>query len=407
MEPLPLALVLSGAAALGAYQVGVLDHLLGELGGELGAPPSIDILSGTSAGAINAAALASGAAHPTEAVGRLADAWTGLQLERVLRPSAIELLAMVADVGAAPARLQRALAALGARGGLVDTDAIERLCVAAARPARIQQNLEEGRLLALAVAATQVATGQATVFHQGRARLRLHAGPSMVDTRIGPRHVLASAAVPLLFPAVTIDGELYCDGGLRHLVPLSPALHLGARRVLMVSATSAAAAGAQVESARRSAAGSPLYLAGKALDALFTDGVDSDLDRMLHVNALLEAGRRRFGPSFAAQLDGELAAMGVPPVRPIEVVHLRPSCDLGALAAEYVASAAAARRMRGGVARAFRRLIDRDPVRAGGVLAYLLFDGGFAGELIALGRADARARHAELRALVGGAARAA
>lgn len=391
-----MALVLSGAAALGAYQVGVLDHLVTAVADDLDGPLGFDIVSGTSAGAINGAAVASAADLPAAAVERLADAWTGLRLADVLRPSAVELLAMLADVGAAPARWQRALAMLGARGGLVATRVVADLCAQAVRPGRITEHLAAGRLSAVAVAATQIATGRATVFYQGTRGVRPNAGPSMVATALTAQHVLASAAVPLLFPAVAIDGDLYCDGGLRQLVPLSPALHLGARRVLMVSCGSPVATGPDAAAARRSAAGSPLYLAGKALDALFTDGVDGDLDRLQQVNRLLEAGRRRYGDDFAAELDGELAAMGAPPVRPIELVHVRPSRDLATLATEYVTSPGSARSLRGTVARGFRRLVERDPVRAGGVLSYLLFDGGFAGELIALGRADARAQHAAL-----------
>lgn len=406
MDRPPLGLVLSGAAALGAYQIGVLDHLVTAVADELGEPLRFDVVSGTSAGAINGAAIASGAELPAAAVERLADAWTGLRLDEVLRPSTVEVLAMIADVTAAPTSLQRALASLGARGGLVGTRPIEALCRAAVQPERIERNLASGALGAIAVAATRIASGRATVFYRSRAPLRPFAGPTMIDVRIAPEHVMASAAVPLLFPAVAIDGEPYCDGGLRHLVPLSPAIHLGARRIVMVSAMSAATDGATAEAARRAAAGSPLYLAGKALDALFTDSVDGDLDRLLQLNRVLAAGARRYGPGFAVELDGALAALGAPPLRSIELVHVRPSHDLGALAAEYLTGAPSSW-LRGPIARGFRRLAERDPVRAGGLLAYLLFDGGFASELIALGRADARAQHVELVALFAGVARAA
>lgn len=398
MEREPLALVLSGAAALGAYQVGVLDHVINRVADELGGDVQFDVVSGTSAGAINAAGLASGADDPGAAVDRLAERWTALRLEEVLRPSAVELLSMIAEVGAAPARLQRVLRALGARGGLVDARPIERLCEEAVRPGQIAAHLAAGRLGAVAVAATQVATGRATVFHQGGAARAVHGATAMIAGELGTAHVLASAAVPLLFPAVAIDGELYCDGGLRQLVPLSPALHLGARRVVMVSAMALPSASSEGAAARRAAADSPLYLAGKALDALFTDGVDGDLDRLLQINRLLEAGRRRFGPAFTDELGAELEAMGAPAMRPVDVVHVRPSRDLGGLAAEYIADGGGGA-LHGAVSRGFRRLIDQDPTRAGGLLAYLLFDGGFAAELIALGRADARAHHAALVAL--------
>jgi NTE family protein len=239
-----------------------------------------------------------------------------------------------------------------------------------------------------------VSTGRATVFYQGRVTAA-RVGSVMTPVELTPGHVLASASMPVLFPAVTVDRELYCDGGLRQMVPLSPALHLGARRVVMVSAVTRVD-DAALAVARRAAVASPLYLAGKALDALFSDGVEGDLDRLRHVNLLLDAGTRRYGPGFAASLDDELVAAGAQPLRRVDVVHVQPSRDLGALAAEYVASATFARRSRGVTARVLRCLAGVGAASAGGLVAYLLFDGGFANELIALGRADARARHDEL-----------
>lgn len=400
MEPASVALVLSGAAALGAYQVGVLDHLLTSVAHDVGGT-TFDVLCGTSAGALNAAALASDADMPLAAVERMADVWTSLVLDRVLRPSAVELLAMAADLGGDHTRLRRALALLGARGGLVGRRPLEQLCKKVVRPAWIEDHLHGRRLRALAVAATDVATGQARVFFDGSAPLRPHAGATMVRTAITPAHVMASASIPLLFPPVDIDGELYCDGGLRQVVPLSPALHLGAKRVLMITASADVTPDPEVARARRDAASSPFYLAGKALDALFTESIDGDVDRLHQLNRVLEAGRRRFGPSFVDSIGRELTAMGAPAVTPVELVHLRPSRDLGALAAEYIASPDSARWLRGPLGRVFRRLVARAPTRAGGLLSYLLFDGGFAARLIELGREDARNRHAELVGLFG------
>ena len=394
----PSGVVLAGAAALGAYQIGVLDHLVTHVAPALDAGLGLEVLSGTSAGAIHAAALASNIDDPGAAVATMRAAWTSLRLDEMLRPSAIELLSMLSELAGRPERIHRILQALGARGGLVDPRPVARLAAQAVDRVAIGEHLRRRRLAGVAVSATEVATGRATVFHQARHPPAV-SGAVMVPVELAPEHVLASASMPVLFPAVAIGGELYCDGGLRQMVPLSPALHLGARRVLVVSAVARIDDDAFAGAARRAAVASPLYLAGKALDALFSDGVESDLDRLRQVNRLLDAGTRRYGAGFAASLDRDLASVGAPPVRPIDAVHLQPSRDLGALAAAYVASDDFARRARGATSRAFRCVAGDNGARGGGLLAYLLFDGGFAAQLIDLGHDDARARHDELVAL--------
>ncbi len=391
-----IGLVLSGAAALGAYQVGVLSHVIEEVALELERPLRFDVLSGTSAGAINVAALASSADELPPMIARLQETWSALRLEEMLRPSAIEFLAMLGDVAGGPAATRRAVTACGLRGGLLDDSPLARLCGEAVDGARIDEHLRAGRLHAVAVAATQVSTGRAIVFHQSTAPPRRGGRSIMAAVRLEPVHARASAAVPLMFAAVPIDGELYCDGGLRQMVPLSPAIHLGGRRLLVVSCAAHGQANPTPVADLRPWASSPLYLAGKAMHALFTDGIVGDLDRLEHLDRVLEAGRRRFGDGFATALGEELTAMGHPPVFPVEVLHIEPSCDLGTLAAAHVGERDFTRRVHGAAARVLRWIADGEPARAGDLLSYLLFDGGFASTLIALGRADARARHREL-----------
>lgn len=393
------AIVLAGASALGAYQAGVLRYLVHEVARDLPRPFRFDILSGTSAGSINALGLASQAADPRAAVDRVCAAWTSLELSEVLRPSAIEVIAMAADVAGLPGRLKRALRAHGARGGLLDPRPFERILAREVSSAAIGANLASGALAAVALATTHVASGRAVVFQQGR--LAPRSGPAtgtMIAATLDVRHALASAAIPLLFPAVTIDGDLYCDGGLRQMVPLSPALKLGARRVLLINPGSGERPGPAEAEARRRAAASPLYLAGKALNALFVDGLDSDLDRLAKVNELLAAGTRRYGAGFVDAIAEELAAAGAQPLAPIDVVHLEPSRDVGVMAATHVTAGRFALG-RGAAGLALRWLADGDSHRAGDLLSYLLFDGAFARALIELGETDARARHADLVAL--------
>jgi NTE family protein len=385
-------LVLAGAAALGAYQVGVLRHVATEVARSLGRDAHFDVLSGTSAGAINVLGVASFADRTGDAVERLVSAWSSLELGSILRPSTIEVLRWLSEPAGRVGGLARGAAQRLRAGGLLDARPIAGLVRDGLDRARIDRQVRSGRLVAITVSATHVASGRAVVFQQAASG----------GTQLRVEHAMASAAIPLLFPAVRIDGDLYCDGGLRHLVPLAPALRLGVRRLLIVSPLApASAASAAAEASRRRAVTSPLYLAGKALNALFADGLAADLDRLASVNALLAAGRRTFGDSFEERLSAELVAHGEPPARTVEHCHVEPSIDLGALAADYVMGGELARRG-GAAARVLRCVADGEPSRVGDLLSYLLFDGGFARILIELGAADARARHEDLCRLLAG-----
>lgn len=387
-------IVLAGAAALGAYEVGVMSHVVEHVTREVDVTGP-RVFSGTSAGAINATALAAFADDPANGIEQLARAWTGMQIDAVVRPSSVELLSMMFDLAGVSLRVRRALHCGKVRGGILDPLPIERL-VARVPIARIREHLAAGRIRGLAISVTRVSTGAAVVFHEAAAPVepwRPEENVTAFATSLTSSHVLASAAIPLLFPAIPIDSELYCDGGLRQMVPLSPAIHLGADRLLVVN---------PLPSVRREPVGdaktmsSPLYLAGKALNALFADRVDVDLSRLNQTTEILRAGRRRFGPAFATELNAELVRGGGRPLRAIDAVCIEPSHDLGLLAADFVTSSAFRSRANGPAGRFMQRIADGDPRRTGDLLSYLMFDGNFSSLLIEAGRADARARHDEL-----------
>ena len=301
------------------------------------------------------------------------------------------------------ARVARALQLRTARGGLLDPRPITKLLTAALPIERIEAHLTAGTLRCVAISATHVATGHAAVFYQTSTPLPAWEadGAVAVPARLGIAHAMASAAIPLLLPPVVIDGDLYCDGGLRQMVPLAPSIHLGARRLLVINPL-APAVGAGEQQARREASTSPFYLAGKALNALFVDRTEVDLARLDQLTAVLRAGERRFGPTFGAEINAELAQGGAAPLHEVTALRIGPSLDLGRLAADYVTLPELARRERGIVARLIRCLGEAGATRTGDLLSYLLFDGGFASELIALGRADAQRKHAELCAFFAG-----
>jgi len=392
------AVVLAGGAAHGAYEVGVLRYLLDEVARELPPACRVDVLCGTSAGAINACGLAAFADQPGEGVRRLREAWGRLQLRDILVPSAPGLLAMVATLLGAGPRASH-------RGALFAQRPLRRLFERTIPFARIGAGIRSGALAALSISATHVATGHTIVFVQQR-HPRVIDGGYGRDTvarsaEIGVEHLVASCAVPMLFPAVRIGGELYCDGGLRQMLPLSPALRLGADAVVVVNPRHLPEAEPDsIRRARERAYGSPIFLLGRTLDVLLVDRVADDLDRLRQVNAILEAGSRRYGPRFVAEIDRGMRAAGRRPVRPVATVEVCSSEDLARVAADYVRSrrfAARAGRVYGCV---FRRLAEAEGSQETTFLSYLLFDGEFARDLMDLGYADAKARHAELVALL-------
>jgi NTE family protein len=193
----------------------------------------------------------------------------------------------------------------------------------------------------------------------------------------------------MLFPAVRVGRSLYVDGGLRLSVPLSPALRLGAERVIVVSLRSAGPENADREN-ERAYATAP-FLFGKTLNALLLDRTEQDLDRLQRINSILEAGVDAFGPQFGAVINGALTPHRNRPVQYVRNILVRPSRHIGALAAEYARSAEFRRHGRGIAEHAVRFLAEREARNSADLASYLLFDGVFADQLIEMGRADARA----------------
>jgi NTE family protein len=392
------ALVLAGGAARGAYEVGVVDYLMGEVARTIGRPPNLDILCGTSVGAINACVIAAHLRDPAECLRVLVQEWGGLRLEEIVRANTAELVrvfgGLIGRNGASspPAR----------RGGFLDPRGIEGIVVRAVPFEQIEANLASGHLLGLTLSTTHLVSGQTVIFveHAAAARPRWSHDPTITvrPTKVRAVHALASSALPLMFPAVEIDGEFYCDGGLRQNVPLSPARRLGATGLIVVNPRYVGPKTPPPNVApQEDEPPSTLFILGKALNALLLDRIDNDLDRLQRINAILDAGTRRFGAPFVEAVNAELGKSGAASgVRSLSVVHVRASENIGRMAATYVRSPEFQRRSPGVVGKLLRRIGEWDSSGEADLLSYLLFDGEFAMQLIELGRRDARAHHDEL-----------
>jgi len=396
-DPARVGWVLGGGGARGAYETGVCDYIFDEVARDLGVPVPVDVLCGTSVGALHACALAAGADDPRAATRALVERWTGLTVDGVVRMDRRGAFNMVRALLGHPPRHASADAR---RGGILDARPLEVLLSKVVEFGRIEDNLRTGRLHAVSVSATHVGSGRTTVFYQRGmegpspwARARTWAYP----VTLRREHALASAAIPFLFPAVRIRGALYCDGSLRQDVPLSPARRLGARALVVINPHSTSATlGTPDEPARERAFAGPVFLLGKVLNAVSLDRVDGDIDRLELVNRLLAAGEREFGASFLSKINGGLAAEGAAPVSSIPLLHIQSSEDLGKLSAAYVRSRRFRGRRRSVVEHVLSRLAERETANEADLLSYLLFDGPFARQLIDLGRRDARQRHDQI-----------
>lgn len=379
------ALVLAGGGARGAYEAGVLSFVFGELARRHGIP-RVDIVSGTSVGAINGGYLASVLDDPIPGVERLTQLWGGLQLDQVIGFGLMQAT-----------KLGRVIVGGRSGVGLFDAKPLTRIVDENMRWQRLVRNLRRGVLKALTVSATHVATGRPWVFVDRAPDAELPIGlPANVvvrPDRIGPQHVLASAAIPMLFPPVSVRGELFVDGGLRLNTPMSPAIHLGARRVLVVSLASQPFTPPEPAFAPGVYPG-VAFLLGKILNAFLLDHVNADFLELERYNRFIDDGTALFGPSFVDLMNARAVAGGRPPRHRIHALAIHPREDIGRVANEHLRR----NRPRFGrlLGRGLLKLLDLGEGSDADLVSYLLFDGDYARDLMRMGFEDARVREEEL-----------
>ncbi len=287
--------------------------------------------------------------------------------------------------------------------GLLDTEPLERLVLQSIPWRGIRRNVRSGRIDTVCVAATQVATGRAVVFcDSNRPELPPWASVSnirMQRIRLSPLHALASAAIPLLFPSVRVGARYYADGGLRLNTPLAPAVRLGADKILVIGLTHQVGESVNEATAQERTAefGNPMYLFGKVLNALMLSPIEADVERLHFVNNILEAGNDAFGSDFVARLNIQLDPKGERQLKRIEDLVIRPSEDLGRIAAEVVRDDPALDF--GAFVGMLRRVTGvGTTAKEADLLSYLLFDAAYARRLAEIGYNDAAAREGELAA---------
>jgi NTE family protein len=382
VTPLPLpevkpraGLVLTGGGARAAYQVGVVKAVRDILGNPAKNP--FQILCGTSAGAINVTTLAVFADNFTRAVGNLLEVWENMRCHHVYRTDPAHIIK-------SGARWLGALMLLSRHNpiSLLDNAPLRDMLERTLPFDRIQDHIDSGALYAVSVTASGYTTGQSVSFFQGGSGLEGWERNQRIGAAVTLKldYLLASSALPFIFPAVKVHREYFGDGSVRQIAPISPALHLGADRVLVVGT------GRQTPDQARARSNiypSVAQIAGHALNSIFLDGLSVDLERLERINRTVSL------------IPPDKLAEAKLPLRPVKVLFISPSQPLERIAARFVHE----------LPRTVRFILRPSGAlnRSGSnLVSYLLFEESFCRTLIDLGYQDTASRESEVREFFSG-----
>jgi len=367
-----IGLILSGGGARAAYQVGVLKAIHKILPKDSANP--YDVIAGTSAGAINGVALASYAENYRIGMRHLERIWTGFSPEQIYRT---DLLSITRSL----LRLLRTTI-IGRRYkhdkvSLLDNTPLKNLLSQVIQFDNIQKAIDNGALHAMSVTGSGLESGESVSFFQGHYSIVNWQRHRRIGyrSRVGVEHLLASSAIPMIFPSIQINKEYYADGAVRQLAPISPALHLGAEKVLVIGVSGVAHK--RKDTVQVTGYPTPAKIMGHMLNAAFLDSMETDVERLQRINRTVNKIPENIRKKHGMEL------------KPIELLEINPSKSLDEIAGRHAHELPRALRLfLGGSGNTSRN--------GSGILSYLLFSSGFCKDLIALGYKDGLARREEI-----------
>lgn len=397
-----LALVLSGGGARGAYEAGVLHYI------RTGLPPHLrtrhfEIHCGASVGAINTSFMVATEHDLAYQARQIRVLWESVRQENIYRRNLTALLGFLS-------RSSRGVIWKFLKGnvqgsphfpGFLDTEPFLPFIRKVIPWKMISKNVNAGLVQALCLVATNVFTGRMELFVQKNDAAEYRGDNVVHFTKITPEHARASAAIPVIFPTVLINGVAYTDGGLRLNTPLSPAIHLGADAILVIGLNHRVARGEKVpthgERGKQAALGQVI---GRVMNAVFLDKIQNDMETLTRINRIIEWNEQLYGKNHLKDLNamirkkaikGDIADRGL---KKLHALRIRPSQDIAEIFRHTFPKIQ--KSQMSAFEKFLIRFLDVDPNSGVDFLSYISFTPDYLKKLLDLGYEDARAQHQNL-----------
>lgn len=389
--------VLSGGGSRGAYEAGVIHYMRTMLPSDALQKLRFQIYCGSSVGAINVSFMASTAHDLLFQGNEIMRLWSNIHAEHIYKRGAISLGKLLLHSATGATFNLLGLKNLFPRQdqpihfqGLLNTRPFFHFLLQNIKWPMISQNIHNNLFDAIVIAATNTLSGNIELFLDHRSDLNIDTRFLVRKTRISPRHVMASAALPVLFPSVAINNIYYNDGGLRMNTPLTPAVHLGASNLLTI-ATSSKDPRSTAPEGEIPALGD---LIGTFIYSILQDRLETDEHQLRRINRILHTFKENIDPATYQKVCDQMD------IRPINSLFFYPSQDITGFVDDELRKSFKSLRSFGSMERAIIRLLEIDEQSGSNLLSYFLFEPSYIHKLLELGFEDARARHDEIMTFV-------